>query len=88
VPAPLVACSTCGMLFRFANAPLLPLYSQGRSGQTTDAAMGGDWRCKASSLCAVALESGASACQIARAKSADPIATPGPRRVAREPPGP
>jgi hypothetical protein len=40
VPAPLIACSTCGTLFCFANAPLLPLYSQVRSGQTTDPAMG------------------------------------------------
>ena len=30
----------CDMLFRFANARLPPLYSQGRSGQTTDAANG------------------------------------------------
>jgi hypothetical protein len=34
---PLVVCSACGMLFRVADAPLLPLYSQGGSGQTTDA---------------------------------------------------
>jgi hypothetical protein len=37
---PLVVFSACAMLFRFANAPLLPLYREGRSGQTTVAANG------------------------------------------------
>src|SRR5437868_256963 len=37
---PPVVLPTCATLFRFASAPLLPLYLQGGSGQTTDAANG------------------------------------------------
>jgi hypothetical protein len=37
---PLVVWSACATLFRFADAPLLPLYSPGKSRQTADAANG------------------------------------------------
>lgn len=71
VPAPLVVLSACGMLFRFAT---LRCCRFTRKVDRDKLPM----RQRGSGLCSVAREPGTSACQIDRAKSAVPIATPGP----------